>query len=109
MTTKTTNQNLSQVGTQSTINLSQTYPDLNNFMNSKEFTDIHAEQNLLLNLRVRIKQIMTKQKLTQEALAEKMGVNQNQVHRLVAGKSGFTFKTIQKFCIATETKLDFVN
>jgi DNA-binding Xre family transcriptional regulator len=109
MTIKNTNQNFNQTGNQTTVNLAQAYPDLNSFMNSKEFTDIHAEQNLLLNLRVRIKQIMTKQKLTQEALAEKMGVNQNQVHRLVAGKSGFTFKTIQKFCIATETKLDFVN
>lgn len=77
MATKTTNLNFNQAGNQTTINLSQTYPDLNEFMNSKELTDTHAEQNLLFNRMVHIKQIVTKQKLTQETLAQKMGVNQN--------------------------------
>ena len=90
------------------INLAQNYPDLNRFINDKEFIESYREENLLPNIRVRIKQIMTIQKLTQEALALKMGVNQNQVHRLVAGKTGFNFKTLVKFCVATGTKLDFV-
>jgi DNA-binding Xre family transcriptional regulator len=90
------------------INLAQTYPDLNRLINDKEFIESYKEENLLLNIRVRIKQIMTKQKLTQDTLALKMGVNQNQVHRLVAGKTGFHFKTLLRFCVATGTKLDFV-
>lgn len=62
------------------INLAQTYPDLNRLINDKEFVESYREENLLFNIRVGIKQIMTKQKLTQEALALKMGVNQNQVY-----------------------------
>ncbi|MEM1312034.1 MAG: helix-turn-helix transcriptional regulator [Patescibacteria group bacterium] len=88
------------------INLNDNYSELNKLINSQEYIDYNAQDDMLLTLRVRIKQIIERKKLTQEQLASKMGVKQPQLSRLVSGKGGFSWKTLEKFCIATGTKLD---
>ena len=89
-----------------TIDLNASYPELSEFVKSDKFKQVYAEENLMLRIRNRIKQIIEEKQLTQDQLAERMGVDQKQVHRLIAGKGGFTFTTLQKFCYATDSKLE---
>jgi DNA-binding Xre family transcriptional regulator len=88
------------------INLKDNYPELNSFVQSEEYKTFEKEADLLLMLRVRIKQIIEERHLTQQELAQKMGVKQPQLSRLVSGKGGFSWKTLEKFCIATGTNLE---
>ena len=88
------------------IDLNTGYSELSEFVKSDKFKQIYAEENLMLRIRNRIKQIIEEKQLTQDQLAEKMGVDQKQVHRLIAGKGGFTFTTLQKFCYATDSRLE---
>jgi DNA-binding Xre family transcriptional regulator len=91
-----------------TISLKENYPKLQDLIDSQEYKDYGKEDDLLLMLRVRIKQIIAQKRLTQEQLANKMGVKQPQLSRLVSGKGGFSWKTLERFCIATNTKLEIL-
>ena len=91
-----------------TVDLKTSYPELDKFIKSDKFKQTYNEENLLLRIRNRIKQIIEEKQLTQDQLAQKMGVDQKQVHRLIAGKGGFTLSTLQKFCYATESKLELI-
>jgi DNA-binding Xre family transcriptional regulator len=88
------------------IDLATNYSILDKFIESDKFKKVYAEENLMLRIRNRIKEIIEQKHLTQDELAQKMGVDQKQVHRLIAGKGGFTFATLQKFCYATDSSLE---
>ena len=88
------------------INLNNNYPELSEFIESNKLKKVYAQENLTFQIRIRIKQIIKEQELTQDQLAERMGVDQKQVHRLISGKGGFTLNTLQKFCYATGSRLE---
>jgi predicted XRE-type DNA-binding protein len=85
--------------------IKKTYPKIYKLLESEEFKEMEREETIALMLAVKIRQIMEEKHLTQTILAQKMGVTQPQVARLVSGR-GFSWKTLQKFCIATDTRID---
>ena len=88
------------------IDLRENYPELYDLINSEEYKRYDQEQMLQFNLRQKIRQIIKQSKLTQEELSEKMGMKQPQLSRFISGKKGFSWKTLEKFCLATGAKID---
>ena len=89
-----------------TIDLRQNYPEIYELINSDEYKKLIKEEEELFQMRQKIRQIIKQSKLTQEELSQKMGMKQPQLSRFISGKKGFSWKTLEKFCLATGAKID---
>jgi len=89
-----------------TIDLRDNYPELYDLINSDEYKKLIQEEERLFEMRQKIRQIIKQSNLTQEELSNKMGIKQPQLSRFISGKKGFSWKTLEKFCLATGAKID---
>lgn len=80
---------------------------LKKLINTEEFKKYHQKQSLIRDIAVQIEQRRQTQKLTQDQLAQIMEVDQAVVSRMTNG-SNFTLKTLEKFCLATNSKIMIV-
>jgi ribosome-binding protein aMBF1 (putative translation factor) len=77
-------------------------------VNSEEFKKYHREQSLIRDVAVQIEKIRQQENLTQDQLADKMKVDQAVVSRMTRG-TNFTLKTLEKFCLATDSRIVIVS
>ena len=82
------------------------YNQLKKFTSSDYYKKYSQIADLLLDIRIEIIKFMKANNLTQDQLAQKMGVDQKQVHRMISGNNNISFATLQKFCVATGAKLE---
>lgn len=78
--------------------------DFKKLINSRSFKEYHRQQSLIRDIAVQIEKIRQDQKLTQDQLADKMEVDQAVISRMTGG-ANFTLKTLEKFCLATNSKI----
>jgi DNA-binding Xre family transcriptional regulator len=90
-----------------TLFLMSNIATLKKLINTEEFKKYHREQSLIRDIAVQIEKIRQQEKLTQDQLADKMEVDQAVVSRMTKG-SNFTLKTLEKFCLATNSKIMIV-
>jgi len=76
-------------------------------INSEEFRKYHQEQSLIRDIAVQIETLRQAKKLTQTKLATMMEVDQAVVSRMTNG-SNLTLKTLEKFCLATNSTIMIV-
>jgi predicted transcriptional regulator len=76
---------------------------------SKKFQEYHAESRRKLEVLVQMEKIRQELGLTQTELAEKMNLRQNDISNILNGKRNFTFSTLEKFCLATNSKIMVVS
>lgn len=85
-----------------------TIKKLKKLLENEEFIKFHSEQSLIRDIAVQIEKIRRQQELSQIELAQRMGVDQAVISRVVNGKN-FTLKTLEKFCVATNSKIFIVS
>lgn len=91
------------------INLQEEYTELYDFIKSDDFQDYAKKADLLLTVKIKIKQIRQKQKLTQKQIAEKSGVEEQELSRLLSPKfddSELTQEEFRKMQAALLARLD---
>ena len=88
------------------MSINSKYNPIKEFANSDYYKKYAQTADLLLDIRIEILKFMKANNLTQDQLAQSMGVDQKQVHRMVSGSSNISFRTLQKFCVATGAKLE---
>lgn len=68
---------------------------------SESFKEYYNEQHTILMVSVLLQEAMEKKHLTQSVIAERMGISQADVSKVLSGKKeNITIKTLQKFCNA---------
>ena len=75
------------------------------FANTPEVKIYYELEKRRLQIATRIKQIRLAQNLSQLELGQKMGVQQSFIAGVEKGKRKPTLETLNKFCIATGTKI----
>lgn len=85
------------------------YSKLKALVNTPEYKKAYQERTKNTKLGIKMRQQRIKLKLTQQELANSMGVLQPVIARIESGESGVTSQTINKFCIATGLDLEFID
>ena len=88
------------------MSINSKYNQLKEFTNSDYYKKYAQTADILLEIRIEIIKFMKTNNLTQDQLAQKMGVDQKQIHRMVSGNNNISFPTLQKFCVATGARLE---
>jgi DNA-binding Xre family transcriptional regulator len=79
-------------------------------LKDKEFKKYFDEYGKQLEIAYQILQLRKKKKLSQKALAEKVGTTQSNIARMEAGRQNFSTLTLQKIAqaLGCDLKINFV-
>jgi ribosome-binding protein aMBF1 (putative translation factor) len=89
-------------------NKTNSHQFIQEIIQSQDFIEYDKLEGIRLDVKTRIKQIRRAKNLTQEQLAEKMGVKQSYIAGLETGKRHPTLETLNKFCVAIGGRLEII-
>lgn len=82
--------------------------NLKKLVATKEFQNYHSLESIRLHIALRMKKIREDKNMTQNQLAQKMGVNQSYIVGLESGKRHPNITTLSKFCQAVGGQLEII-
>lgn len=69
---------------------------------------MHSENNILIPIGKRISEVRRSHGMTQETLAEKLGVSPKHISHTECGTSTLSLKNLVEFCQLFDTSLDYI-
>lgn len=91
-----------------TSKLPSKYKKLSVILNSAEYKNDKETEVFIMKTKYKMKNILKNKNLTQEYVSKKMGIKQSQLSRMLNGNSGFSITLMNKFCYATNTKIELI-